>query len=102
MVRNVEAGDSPIEIPLQYLDFTDVVRHCVISNLSTASLEMGTGVITASDNTVIDDSSFYNLLAPFKVNFAASIIVKQSTFKSCGSSFTSSGVTDGGGNCIVP
>jgi hypothetical protein len=81
---------------------TDVLRHCVVSNLSTtgSSSHQG-GVWYGSANTVVDDCYFYNLDIPVAQG-TGQIIVKNSTFRACGSSLGAGNATDGGNNTFVP
>lgn len=80
---------------------TDVLRHCTVSNLTAqaASPQQG-GVWYGSNNTVVDDCYFYNLNSPIEQG-GGSIIVKNSSFRGCGSSLAGGG-TDGGENTFVP
>jgi hypothetical protein len=80
--------------------FTQVLRHCVVSDLSATGGSVTTyGVIGAAENTVIDSCSFFNLNNSIQPAGGGTVIVKNSTFRACGASF---GGTDGGSNTIAP
>jgi len=87
-------------IPPSTTEFTGIVRHCVVSNLPAGATN-STGVTSSADNTVVDDCSFYSIGTPFQPLGGCEFIVKQSTFRACGNSFTGTAITDGGGNALV-
>jgi len=79
-----------------------VVCRCVVSNLTATASQMG--VVSGAESTVIDDCSFYNLNTPTSAAAQGVVIVKNCSFRACGTSFKDNEtvVIDGGNNTIVP
>jgi hypothetical protein len=99
------AGQAPVGIfvedPFDHtLNLSCIIRHCVISHLLEDGGSPTTGGVQFYDeNTVVDDCSFYDLSAATVLGSGGTLIVKDSTFRACGSSFVG---TNGGNNTIVP
>lgn len=82
--------------------FTDLVEDCIASNLTAVSGSSNSfTILGGAQNTIMDRCHFYNMPGGAEIAGTGHITIKNSDFRSCGST-PLSGVSDGGGNSVEP